>query len=148
MLGFILNLFIILVAGLAQSMSLIVFNGVRPNLILAILMVLVFYESDFFNYFLMVALAVMTLQFDGFMTSVQFIFGITMLMAFYFKKYLSENVFVQSFLLILISTSVFYLITDAGYIINHFNTYFVELFYNVLIGLIFGLLYKHNHGKR
>lgn len=139
---FFLDIILISVISLAQSFSLIIFNGVKPNFVLAILVVLIFSEKEFWRYLILVLISLISLNYSAFISKEVAIFGLLMLSAFYFKKYLSENIFLYSFLFTSILTTIFYLLIDFRFIFNNFNIFILELFYNILISLFFGLLYE------
>jgi len=144
---FFLDIVLVFIIGLAQSASLIIFSGVKPNLILAVLVVLLFSEKEFWKYLVFILISLICLNYSVFISKELVIFGLLMLLAFYFKKYLSENIYLNSFLLVLILTTAFYLIIDYAFIFNDPGLFLWELFYNVLISLVFGFLYKGLHGK-
>lgn len=146
--AFFLDIVLISVIGLVQSLSLITFNGVKPNFVLAALVVLIFSERSFARYLILVLISLIFLKYSIFISKEIFIFGILMLLAFYLKKYLSENIFLYSFLLTLVLTTLFYLLVDARFIFDNFNLFLLELFYNISASLIFGSLYSNfYHGK-
>lgn len=144
---FFLDIILISIVSLAQSFSLIIFNGVKPNFVLAVLVVLIFSEKKFWRYSILVLISLICLNYSAFITKEMAIFGISMLSAFYFKRYLSENIFLYSFLLTSILTTLLYLLVDFRFIITNFNLFFWELFYNVLISLIFGFVYNYSYEK-
>lgn len=144
---FFLNIILISIISLAQSLSLIVFNGVKPNFALAALVILIFSEEEFWRYLILVLTSLVFLNYSVFISKEVAIFGLLMLSVFYFKKYLSENIFLYSFLLTSILTTTFYLLIDFKFIFNNTNLFISELFYNVLLTLIFGSLYYYGYDK-
>lgn len=142
--GFFLDIILISIVSLAQSFSLIIFNGVKPNFVLAILVVFIFSEKEFWRYLILVLISLISLNYSAFISKEAAFFGLLMLSAFYFKKYLSESIFLHSFLFTLILTTIFYLFIDFRFIFNNFSVFLLELFYNILISLIFGFLYNKN----
>ncbi|MHB9019608.1 MAG: hypothetical protein ACYC3G_01885 [Minisyncoccota bacterium] len=145
---FFLDMILVSIISLSQSLSLVIFNGIKPNLILAVLVVLIFSEKSFWRYTALVMTSLVFLNYSTAISKEIIIFGLLMILAFYFKKYLSENLFLYSFLLTSILTTVFYLLIDARFVINNLNLFFWEIFYNVLISLIFGFLYQIGHEKQ
>lgn len=146
--AFFLDMVLISVISLVQSFSLITFNGVKPNFVLAVLVVLIFLERSFVRYLILVLTSLIFLKYSIFISKEIFIFGALMLLAFYFKKYLSENIFLYSFLLTSVLTALLYLLADARFILDNFNLFSFELFYNILASLAFGYLYSNlYHGK-
>ncbi|MDO8443104.1 MAG: hypothetical protein Q7S81_02510 [bacterium] len=145
--AFFLDITLVSMIGLAQSASLIIFSGVKPNLILAVLVVLLFSEKEFWKYLILVLVSLICLDYSVFISKEVVLFGVIMLSAFYFKKYLSENTYLNFFLLTSILTAMLYLLVDYKFIFNNFGLFLWELFYNVLISLAFGFLYKGLNGK-
>jgi len=145
---FFIDIILMSIIGLIQSLSLITFNGIKPNFVLAVLVILIFFEKKFLRYAILVLTAMICLDYSAFISKEVVIFGILMLSAFYFKKYLSENIFLYSFLFTSILTTVFYLLIDPGFIFNDFNLFFLELFYNVSTSSIFGFLYQIGYEKK
>jgi len=144
---FFLDIILISAAGLAQSLSLVVFNGIKPDLVLAALAVLIFSEREFWKYLILVLISLICLNYSVFIPKELAIFGALMLSAFYFKRYLSENVLLYSVLFTSVLTVLLYLFIDPGFIFSHFDLFALELFYNILISLIFGYLYNYGHEK-
>ena len=138
---FFLDITLVSIISLAQNASLIIFNGVKPNLVLAVLVVFIFSEKEFWKYLTLVLISLICLDYSVFISKEAAIFGAIMLSAFCFKKYLSENIFLNSFLLASILTALLYLLIDYGFIFKNPGLFFQELFYNILISLVFGFLY-------
>jgi len=141
--GFLLDIILISTISLAQSLSFIVFNSVKPNLVLAALVIFIFSERSFTKYVVLVLISLIFLNYSFFISKELIIFGVLMILAFYFKKFLSENIFLYSFLLTSILTTLFYLLIDFKFIIDNSNLFLLELFYNISASLIFGSLYKN-----
>lgn len=140
---FLLDIILISMISLAQSLSLVVFNGVKPNLVLAVLVILIFSERSFTRYIVLVLISLVFLNYSFFISKELAVFGSLMIVAFYFKKFLSENIFLYSFLLTSILTTLFYLFIDFRFIFGNFSLFLLELFYNITVSLIFGSLYKN-----
>ena len=124
---FFLDMVLVSIASLGQSLSFITFNGVKPNFILAILAVLALSAKEFWKYLILVLASLIFLNYTIPVSKEVFIFGALMLLAFYFKKYLSENIFLNSFLLVSVLTMLLYLFIDPAFIVNNFNIFILEL---------------------
>lgn len=144
--GFFLDIVLVAIASLAQSFSLLIFSGIKPNFALAVLVVMIFSENEFWRYLVMVLTSLICLNSSLFISKELTVFGLLMILAFYFKRYLSENIFLFSFLFTVVLTALFYLLIDFGYIFNNLNLFILELFYNVSISLIFGF-FRSIYGK-
>jgi len=144
---FFLDIVLVSAVSLGQSLSLITFYGVKPNFALAVLAVLALSAKEFWKYLILVLASLVFLNYTIIISKEIFSFGALMMLAFYLKKYLSENIFLNSFLLVFALTMLLYLLIDPGFIFNNFNIFILELFYNALAGLIFGFIYKGSHGK-
>lgn len=139
---FLLNIILVSIISLVQSLPLIIFNGVKPNFVLAVLAVLIFSEKNFWRYLILVLTSLVCLNYSFFISKELVVFGLLMIAAFYFKRYLSENIFLYSLLFTLVLTTTFYLLIDFNYIFVNFNLFATELFYNLLISLVFGYVKK------
>ena len=144
---FLLDIIFISVISLVQSFSLITFNGVKPNFVLAILVVFVFLEKKFWKYLILVLISLICLNYSVLISKELAVFGPLMLSSFYFKKYLSESIFLHCVIFASILTALFYLLTDPGFIFGGFNLFTLELFYNVSASLIIGYLYHYGYEK-
>ncbi|MBU4348034.1 hypothetical protein KJ671_00815 [Patescibacteria group bacterium] len=138
---FLANIFLVFLFGLLQSFSLISFLGTKPNLLLSLLIVLLFTVKNFWQYLILILTALISLNYSALITKETAIFGIIMLLAFYFKKYLTEHFFLISFFLAIILTTLFYLFIDYQFIFNNLNIFLLELIFNALLTIFFGLLY-------
>lgn len=127
--------------GLLQSFSLISFMGTKPNLLLSLLVVLLFTTKKFWQYLILILVALASLNYSSLITRETVIFGAIMLLAFYFKRYLTEHFFVISFFLAITLTTLFYLFIDYQFIFNNVNIFLLEITFNALFTTLFGLLY-------
>jgi hypothetical protein len=143
---FFLDIVLVAMVSLAQSFSLLIFSGIKPNLALAVLVVMIFSEKEFWRYLILVLTSLICLNSSLFISKELAVFGLLMLSAFYFKKYLSENISLFSFLFTLVLTTLFYLLIDFGYVFNNFNSFILELFYNISLSLVFGF-FRNLYGK-
>ena len=137
---FITNIVLVFLFGSIQSFSLISFYGVKPDLLLSLLTVLMFSTKNFWQYLILVLTGIISLKYSGSITRELAIFGIIMLIAFYFKKYIAEYEFLSIFSATIILTTALYVVIDCGFIINNFYYFILELIYNVLAGIIFWLI--------
>ena len=140
---FLVDIVLIGLIGLIQSLSLLVFNDIKPNLILVFLIVLIFSVKNFWRYLILVLVAIASLNYFSLFSKELLVFGITMLLAFYFKSQLSEHAFLSVILLTIALTFIFYLIGDYKFLLNNFNIFTKELIFNVIGAIIFGFLYNN-----
>lgn len=68
-----------------------------------------------------------------------------MLLAFYFKDYLSENEFLSTIVLTAVATLLFYLAADYTFLFESFGRFSLELAYNVAISAVLWILYPHEY---
>jgi hypothetical protein len=137
---FLTDIFIVFLFGLIQSFSLISFYGIKPNLLLSLLTVLMFSVKDFWQYLILVLTGLIALKYSNLISSELLAFGAIMFLAFYFKKYFTEHEFLAIFCITAILSIVFYALTDYGYIVNNFGSFALEIIYNVLASIIFWLI--------
>jgi hypothetical protein len=79
------------------------------------------------------------LKYSSSITGELAVFGIIMLSAFYFKKYITEHEFVAIFAATIFLSTIFYAVIDHSFVVNNFNYFVLELVYNVLASIIFWL---------
>lgn len=137
---FLTDVVLVFLFGLIQSFSLISFYGVKPNLLLSLLTVLLFSVENFWQYLILVLTALISLKYSNFITKELAIFGIVMLLAFYFKRYLAEHEFLAIFSITVVLTIIFYVAIDYNFIINNLSSFLLELIYNLLASIIFWLM--------
>lgn len=146
---FLADLILVFLFGLVQSFSLISFYGVKPNVLLSLLTVLLFSVENFWEYLLLVLTAVISLKYSHFITRELAVFGIIMLLAFYLRKYLTEHEFLAIFPVTIVLSFIFYAAIDFNFIITNFNSFLLELVYNALASLVFWLIFeKHPASSR
>ena len=138
---FLTDMILVFLFGLLQSFSLISFMGTKPNLLLSLLVVLLFTTKKFWQYLILILVALASLNYSSLITRETVIFGAIMLLAFYFKRYLTEHFFVISFFLAITLTTLFYLFIDYQFIFNNVNIFLLEITFNALFTTLFGLLY-------
>jgi hypothetical protein len=138
---FLTDIILVFLFGLLQSFSLVSFMGVKPNLLLSLLVVLLFTTKQFWQYLILILIALVSLNYSSLITRETIIFGTIMLLAFYLKGYLTEHFFLISFFLAIILTTLFYLFIDYQFIFNNINIFLLEVAFNALLTTLFGLLY-------
>lgn len=138
--NFFADIILVFLFGLFQSLSLIAFYGVKPNFLLSLLVVLLFSVKNFWQYLILVLTAMLSLGYSVPVAKEIIVFGAIMLSAFYFKKYLTEHVFLSSFFLTAILTTALYAFIDYRFIFNNLNVFLLEMAYNLLISAILGFL--------
>ncbi len=141
--GFVLDIFLIAAISLLQSLNLISFAGIKPNLILVFLIISIFSVKDFWQYIVLVIISLFFLNYFSIFSKELIIFGAIMILAYYSKILFSEHAFFSILLLILFLTPVFYLLIDPLFIFNNFNVFIKELIFNFIAGLIFSFLIKN-----
>lgn len=139
---FVSHIFLIAIIGLLQSLSLIAFNGIKPNLVLVFLVVSIFSVKNLWQYAVLILISLFFLSY-GILSKELAIFAGIMFLAYYFKGLLSEHAFFSVLLLIGILTFAFYIISDPSFIFAHFGVFMKELFFNAIAGLVFGFLLKN-----
>lgn len=130
---FLLAGLLIIVFSCIQSLG-VSFFGVKPNFILATAIIAVFFVSDFIERFFLISLATFMLKFSpGFMAEILWFFLIGILSVVFAKYFLWQRL-VSGLLSVLASTVLFYAFLYPEWIIS--TTFFVELMYNLIVGLM------------
>lgn len=134
---------LILLVGLLtllQAFGFSLFN-IKPNLALLVIIAASFFLNNFWERFLLVALAVLILKFSpGFTKEILFFFliGATAVMV---KDYLPWNTFLSNLILITLATFIFYLLLAPSLILS--NIFIKELFLNLILGSLIFALFKN-----
>jgi hypothetical protein len=145
---FLADIVLVFLFGLFQGFSLIVFYGVKPNLLIPLLINLMFSVKNFWQYLILILTAMISLKYSEFVGREIIIFGVLMCLVFYFKKYLTDHILLSSFFLIFVLTVVFNLGIDYRFVFGNIKIILLELFYNLSAGAVLWLIYQHDYEKK
>jgi len=136
---FIVIFLLIVVLGVLQNTNLLMFAGIKPNLLLAIIIGLAFFIEDAWLYGFFAILSAVFLSVGGFFTPEILVFILLAVIAFWAAARWHTQPFLNYLILIGALTFIFYLLTSPFYIISNPVGLFIELAYNAVLG---ALLYK------
>ncbi|MCL5017555.1 MAG: hypothetical protein M1155_02765 [Patescibacteria group bacterium] len=134
------DLFLVVFFGLIQSLPLISFYGVKPDLLLSLLVVFLFFTENFWQYFILVLAGSIALKYSTTATFEVIVFVIIMTSAFYLKKYFSTHEFLAILGVTMILSVLFYGIINYTFIVNDIYRFVLEIIYNILASVIFWLI--------
>jgi hypothetical protein len=135
--------FLIVALTLVQSASYSVLFGVKPNFILAILIVLAaLTESGLtFGFFVLLSGALLSFH-EGIGSEIVFLWGVSVA-AFLARRILPWHAFLNALAMIVIGTVLFYAALDIGFLYREPSILIQELVYNSVIGgILYGLLQR------
>lgn len=115
-----------------QNTNWLSFWGVKINLTMILVLILSLFLKNFWQYAVIALTAAWILKTAP-------LLGV-FLAAFYFKKYLTGKLIVNSTALILSGTFIFYLLSDPGFLIKSPLIFIQELIYNLAGGWILLLM--------
>lgn len=139
--------FIILVAvaALLQQIPGFGIGGVRPNLVLIVVLALSFVTRGFLEYLILLAAAAVFIN-PGLKVTGAFL--AVVLIAYFFSKLLPWRALLSYLFLLALSTTGFYLLTAVSFIRKSPSLFFQELFYNLVIGGLFFIILSRFYEKR
>lgn len=129
-------IFLILIIGLLailQSFSFSVFS-IKPDLILAAIIVASFFVENIWQGFLLVAISAFLLKFSPGFEKEILILSLIGTGVIIIKKYLPWHYFFSNLILIGLGTLIFYVILASNLIIS--IIFFEELTFNIIVGMI------------
>ncbi|TSC95491.1 MAG: hypothetical protein Athens071426_546 [Parcubacteria group bacterium Athens0714_26] len=133
--NFLISILLVLAAALIQSTDLINFYGVKPNLVLVMVAVFLFFTDNFWEYLVISLGGIAALKFVSAFEKESLVLFILLAAAYIFKKYLLHKSFIHILLLITFLTTLFYLLINFNFIILNPLIFILELVYNNFIGL-------------
>ncbi|MDI6820671.1 MAG: hypothetical protein QMD65_00635 [Patescibacteria group bacterium] len=134
--------FIVLICFFLQETKILVIGGINPNLILIALLLIIFFQKDFFPLlFSLIAVSVIFLIFIKFWLISLLVLELSVIIFYLFKKFLTGNKAVD-FLIGIILISIFYHIAVVSFSNYYFSIRLVlsEIFYNLIFGFILWLV--------
>lgn len=134
--NFLIGILLVLAAALIQSTDLINFYGVKPDLVLAMVAVFLFFTDNFWEYLIIFLSGITALKFVLAFEKESLILFVLFVVAYIFKKYLLHKSLIHILLLITFLTTLFYLLINFNFIILNPLIFILELVYNNFIGLV------------
>ncbi|MDD5547515.1 MAG: hypothetical protein PHN74_01250 [Candidatus Pacebacteria bacterium] len=125
---------LVLIAAILQNTYLVEFYGIKPNFVLAVLLALVVFVDNFWNYLILSFLGVIILKFNPAINKESLLMLFLPILAFYSKKIMIRRSLLNIVLLIGVFTLIFYLVADASFIVKTPFLFILETIYNIFIG--------------
>jgi len=127
---------LVLFTGLLQYTDLFSWFGVKPNYTLATLIVLAFFLEEWFIYLGLVLFAAILLNFRVVFDAAIGVFMLVCIFMFAFRRFFPAIRFVNSLVAVLFGTILFYGIIDYQFLLENPFTIFIELVYNIGVGIV------------
>ena len=133
---FLLVLLIILLAGLLQNTDFLTVAGVKPNLLLAVLIAASFFIEEAAIYILLVLISAILLKFNAGLEPESVAFALVALAGGLIGKRLSWLPIFNNLALVGAGTIIFYVLTAPAYFVSNFTGFGIELIYNLALSII------------
>ncbi|TSC82996.1 MAG: hypothetical protein G01um101419_349 [Parcubacteria group bacterium Gr01-1014_19] len=133
---------IILLAGLFQNTGVFNIFGVKPNLLLAVLIPAIFFLDQILAVAAALAIALLVSDFRAGFAGESVVLALLILIVPVFGRRLPWNPFINNMVLVGAATIVFYLLTGPAYIVSSPLGVLGEIFYNSLFAAIFYNLFN------
>ncbi len=129
-------LFLIVVLGILQSTNLLLIGGVKPNLLLVVLIVLAFFVEDAWLYAFFIAVAAILLKVRGFFSPEILVFILLGMTSAWVAARWHTQPIVNNVFLVSVFTVLFYALTTPSYLISNLGQLGIELIYNLVIAIV------------
>lgn len=128
----VLILFILLIAaaGIIQNTQLFSIYGIKPDIVLVILLTAIPFFANFLDYLILILFAGILLQ-----APVGFL--IVSAAAYFFGRYFNWRQSLNNGVLIIFATVVFYLLSAPMFLYQNWNIVLAEIGYNLILGGVF-----------
>ncbi|MDP3901856.1 MAG: hypothetical protein Q8Q37_02695, partial [bacterium] len=127
---------LIVLAVLTQSTNILVIWGIKPNLLLVVLMTLIALDRRLAEYLTWLLLGVIMLRFEPALSWFQAAIIIIALTAFVLHKFLPWSRHINIASLVIIGTVLFYLLIGPNFIYRHWSLVLGEIIYNLIIASV------------
>ena len=134
---FLLVLLIVLLAGVLQNTHFLNLAGVKPNLLLVVLIAASFFIEEATVYILLVLIAAILLKFQASLELELVVFALLALAAGLIGKRLHWLPIFNNLVLVAGATVLFYLLTEPAYLVGSLGAVGIELVYNLFFGIVF-----------
>ncbi|MEK7554615.1 MAG: hypothetical protein AAB518_01355 [Patescibacteria group bacterium] len=131
---------LVLLAGIIQSSGIAAVGGVRPNILLVLLLTLVFFFREWKSYAALIAIATIFSKTEIGFSSPYIVIAIISACVFLVKPHFPGHRFFNVILAVIAGTIITYVITDLKFLGNDPFTVMIEVVYNVLVGIVVYLL--------
>ena len=133
---FVLVFLLVILFGLLQSTNLVMIAGVKPNLLLVLLIALAFFVEDIWTYGFFILLAGGLLKTQGFFTPDLVVFTVLVMASAWAANTWHALPAANNLILAGAATALFYLLTGPLYIVSNFSAFGIELVCNLVLAFI------------
>jgi hypothetical protein len=133
---------LVILVGILQSTTVLNLYGIKPNLLLIVLIAASFFVSDTLIYLSLVFLGMIMLSFKGGFELEQLVLGILSIASFFAGQRLHWQPFLMNLFFIGIGTIIFYFMISPAFIFNNSLLVSGEVIYNLALSAIFFKLFS------
>lgn len=133
---------LVILVGTLQSTNVLNLYGIKPNLLLIVLISASFFISDTLIYLSLVFLGMIMLSFKGGFELEQLVLGILSIASFFAGRRLHWQPFLMNLSFIGIGTIIFYFLISPAFILNNLFLVSGEVIYNLAFGVIFFKIFE------
>ncbi|PIT92388.1 MAG: hypothetical protein COU08_02690 [Candidatus Harrisonbacteria bacterium CG10_big_fil_rev_8_21_14_0_10_42_17] len=126
--------------GILQNTSLGIVLGIKPNSILVLAIVFSLFAESILQYAIVLFTAVVMVQFAVFETSIASALAMVGLLVYLFREALPGKMWLNSIGTTVLGTLAFYVLVDAGFIIQEPGTLFREIVVNSGLAIVLYLV--------
>lgn len=135
---------LIVVAGLIQSTTFFNIAGIKPNLLLVLLLFSIPLTANSYEYFILLLIAGLVLNLGSGLNGGVVALLITLILAYLIHRHFLWAKYLGSLMLIALSTAVFYVLASPSFIYEHWDVVLGEIAYNLILGSLLILLFFPN----
>lgn len=128
---------LILTAGLLQNTDILMVAGVKPNLLLVIMVALAFFVEDAWIYGFFILEAAALLAVGGFFAPEIIVFALLAITAAWIAARWHTQAILTAALVVSSFTVIFYAFSEPSYLLSSPGRISIELIYNLVLGVIF-----------
>lgn len=139
---------LIIIFGFMQNTYLLMIDGIKPNILLVVLTILVPIVPSFFEYLILVLVSGIVLRSGGAFNADFFAFEAIVITSYLVYRYLLWSRPLNSLILVVLSSFLFYLLTDPLFLYSYYNIVLVEAIYNLILGFGLFIILISGHGFR
>jgi len=139
-----LSLFILVaVFGYIQIFGLLEFNGVRPDFLLSLLLLALFFRSGYFLFLSLLLFSSALLSFKPGFSPELLVFISLLLVLFFFRRHVSIEKPASFIFIVIFSTFLFYALAGFSFLFSHPGIIFLEAFLNAAFGWLSLVILKN-----
>ena len=131
---------LVVVVGLMQNTTLVNIAGVKPNLILVLLLFFIPLTANFYEYLVLLLVAGSVLNLGGSFNGNVVVLLVALVFAYLIHRRLLWAKYFNNLILIALSTALFYVLSSPSFIYENWDIVLREIIYNLILGSVLILL--------